>query len=459
MTNGKPNIICTGMLDTKGPEIKFLAEQVEEQGGNAIIMDMSTGHENDWADIKLSEVLAMTGHKVADVMELSRSDATPIVGKAGAEMVVKLNKEGKCDGIISWAGSMGTTVVTYAMRALPFGVPKIMLNTLASSDVSLWLGNKDIYIANPISEKSVNVITRKAIANAAAAVVAMAKVGDKKGESHPLVALTAYGTTTPAVTRCLNYMENRGWDTMVVHQVGTGATMEDYIRSGEIKAVFEITPGELTNNMYDSIYGTPDTWDGKRFTAASEVGIPQIVAPGGLDQSACGNVKSLPQEYLDDFKSGKRKDYKGTGKPYCHNESVTIMVPTKEETIEVTKYMMDVMNKTNGPTIFMIPMKGWSAYDQSDTHARSGDFGWYEQGDGPVFIHDDDNPEWSKRATTMWKTAEELWNKDNKNFDLIQVDAHILDPAFTDLMSQAMGDILDGKWKPGMYRDNPIVVK
>lgn len=456
----KPNIICTGILNTKFNEIKFLAEQVKHYGGNPIIMELSLGQSVDWADIPLDEVLRANNTKKEDVFAAPRSTAIGMVGRAGAIKIMELYEQGKVDGIISWAGSVGTTTVTHVMRALPFGVPKIMLTDMAAGDVSMWLGNKDIYLVNPTAEQGINIVTRKMVANAAAAVVAMAKVGSVKTEdSRPLVAITAYGTTTPNVNRCTAFMQSRGWDSIIIHQVGTGATMEDLIRSGDITAIIDLTTGELTNNMYNSPYATPKTWTGKRLSAASDVGIPQIVCPGGLDQSACGPLASLPQEYLEDFKTGKRKPYKDTKLPYIHNEGVTIMVPTLDEIAELSEYIADKLNNTKGPTAFIMPMRGWSAYDQSEELA-SKERGWAKgNGDGPVWEPDEQEPKWSRRATLMRKILKEKFNKQNSNLDLIITDMHIVDPEFGDLCNRCMGDMLDGKWKKGMYRDVAGVIE
>ena len=280
----KPKIIVTGMCDTKFTELRFLAEQVKKAGGEVKIVNVGCGKPCDWTDVSLQEVLDVNGIKQEDVFKLPRAEAIKVVGEAGEKKIMQMYEAGEVDGIISWAGSMGTTTVTYLMRALPFGVPKVMLTDMASSDVSQWLGNKDIYIVNPTAEQGINVVTRKMVANAAAAVVAMAKVGDvRDAETKPLMAITAYGTTTIAVNHCSQHFHEKGWDTIIIHQVGTGATMEDLIRSGQITAIIDLTTGELTNNMYDSVYGTPKTWNGERVTAASDMGIPQIVTPGGCD--------------------------------------------------------------------------------------------------------------------------------------------------------------------------------
>ncbi|MBU9735607.1 Tm-1-like ATP-binding domain-containing protein [Diplocloster agilis] len=455
----KPKIIVAGMCDTKFTELKFLADEVTKAGGDVKILNCGCGHDVDFADISLAEVLKAVGKTKEEIFKSPRSTAVKTVGEAGAVKIMQMYDAGEVDGIISWAGSMGTTTVTYLMRALPFGVPKIMMTDMASSDVSMWLGNKDIYIMNPTAEQGINIVTRKMVANAAAAIVAMGKVGEiDASTSRPLMAITAYGTTTQNVNRCSAYWDAHGWDTIIIHQVGTGATMEDLIRSGQITAIIDLTTGELTNNMYHSVYGTPETWTGERVTAAADVGIPQIVTPGGCDQSAFGALSSLPQEYLDDFKAGKRKPYKDTKLPYQHNEGVTIMVPTLDEIEDLSHYFAEKLNSTKGPTAFVIPMQGWSAYDQREEICTK-ERGWSEgNGDGPVWEPDDKETRWSRRATLMRSILEKEFDQKNENLDLIIADMHIVDPEFGDLLNQIMADMLDGKWKKGMYRDQKGVV-
>ncbi len=450
----KPKIICAGILNTKGDEIKFLAEQVTKYGGEANIMDLSLGEEVDWADIKLSEVLSTNNTSTDEVFKASRSDAIEIVGRAGAAKMLELFSRGEIDGVITWAGSVGTSVVTMAMRALPIGIPKIALCTLASGNVSHWLGNKDIYITNPIAEKGINRVTRKIVANAAAGIVNMARVGEIKGEDvRPLSALTAYGTTTPAVMKCAKFMESKGWDTIIIHQVGTGATMEDLIRSGQITSVFDITLGELSNTMFHSIYGIDEKWQGKRLTAASDLGIPQIVCPGGLAQVACGPMETIPESILEEYRKGLRISYKGSKTPYIHNPSVTVLSPNLEETRTLALEIITKLNRTKGPTALIIPMRGWSAYDQSVELATI-ERGWAEEnGNGPVWWPDPDNPKWSQRATTMWSVFIEHVDTSNRYLDLLKCDMHILDDAFAELLNTCMFAMIEGNWKKGMYRN------
>jgi uncharacterized protein (UPF0261 family) len=457
-TTRKPKIVCTGMCNTKSAEIKYLAQQVAEQGGEPVIMDISLGAAVDWADISLEDVLASTATRIEDVYAAPRATAIDMVGRAGALKIVEMHAAGECDGIISWAGSVGTTTATRIMRALPFGVPKVMLTDMASSDVSMWLGNKDIFIVNPTAEQGINVVTRKSVANAAAAVVAMALVPESPRGSKPLVAITSYGSTTPTVLRCADFMEKRGWDVSVFHAVGVGATMEDLIRSGLITAVMDITTAELMNNLMGSVYGNPKTWEGKRLTAAAELGIPQVVAPGGLDQAALGPLAGVPQRYLDDVRQERRPSYRGSGLPYQHNDSVTILLPTPEEIDRVSLEIAERLSATRGPTAFFLPMRGWSAYDQSEEVATL-ERGWARgNGAGPTWCPDPAHPAWPLHSTRMLTTLREHLDFENPNLDLLVCDLHILDPEMAGLLTTCFGAMLDGTWHKGMYRDFPGVI-
>lgn len=458
----KPNIICAGMLDTKGEEIRYLAKQVAKRGGNPVIMDVSLGHEADWADITLKESLAMTGNSPEDVFVLARAAAIDIVAKAGTAKLLSLYRQGRVDGIIGWAGGIGTTVVSHLMRALPLGLPKVMLATGASGNTRRWLGVSDIYISNPISEKGINKLTKMTVNNGVCAVVSMAKEWVERQETEaeperPMAAVTLYGTTTAAAIRCDEHMRKKGWDTLYFHQVGSGAAMEDLIRSGDIKAVFDLTPGEITNNYFQSQTSNPDSWTGIRFTAAFDMGIPVVAAPGGVDESPFGMWQILPEEYKKEFASGKRQTYRDTGMPYYHNASMIILPTTLQENRKFSQMIISRLNRAKGPALFLLPLKGWSAYDQSASHA-SKEMGWAEEGDGPVWMPDEEFPQWSKRATQMWDILVRQLNTENSNVDILACDLHILDPEFAGLACMAMDRMLDGTWEKGMFRELDYVV-
>jgi hypothetical protein len=178
-----------------------------------------------------------------------------------------------------------------------------------------------------------------------------------------------------------------------------------------------------------------------------------VVAPGGLDQVVVGALDTVPQEYLDDIRAERRMSYKGSGLPYSHNPSVTIMVPTPTEVVQASRLIADRLNRTTGPTAFVLPMQGWSAYDQNEALASRAR-GWAEgNGDGPTWQPDPDRPSWSRKATLMLSVLEAHLDHHNENLDLIVCDRHILDPEFADLLTRCMGDMLDHTWRKGLYRD------
>ena len=252
-------------------------------------------------------------------------------------------------------------------------------------------------------------------------------------------------------------MEEKGWDTIVIHQVGTGATMEDLIRSGHITAVFDITTGELSNTMLGSIYGMPKGWTGRRLTAASKMGIPQIVCPGGLEQVAFSPPDKVPEEVLAGYRSGGRLSYRASREPFLHNAAVCIVTPTEEEERVLAREIVEKLNETSGPTLLVVPMRGWSAYDQPAEVATI-DRGWsHEKGDAPCWLPDPGHLGWSKRASIMCEIFDRGIDRANPHLDYLKVDMHILDEAFSGLLNRFMDEMLDGTWKKGMYRDLPGV--
>lgn len=456
-----PNIICTGMLDTKEDEIRYLAEKVKELGANPIVVDMSLGHEAKWADVPLGTLLMEIGKTPEEIFRMPRGEALDYVQKAGTIAIMKMYTEGKVDGIISWTGSVGGVTVSHVMRQLPLGVPKLLLCTSAA-DARRYIGVTDMVIANPISEKGVNKITEYTVGNCVAAMVGMATYNKNRpvSKAKPLAAVTIYGTTTPAAIRCGKYMEARGWDVAYFHSMGIGAVMEDLIRRGEITALYDITIGEISNNYFpQSKARNPKDWTGDRFTAAFDMGIPVVAAPGGLAQSPFSDLKweNLTDQQHAEYASGLRKP-NIDGKAYMHSPETMIFTPTLEENGIFAKYCIERFNKAKGSAVFLMPMKGFSAYDQEESHA-SLEMGWAAHRDGPVWVPDDENPHWSKRATLMWDIMKDKLNRENPHIDLIKCDMHLMDPEFSTFANRIMDDMLDGTYRPGMYKDALGVVE
>lgn len=172
--NKKPNILVAGILDTKGQEIKFLADRVKAAGGESTILELSVGSEVGWADISVGKILQEIGRDKEDVFSLDRGKASDIIVEGAKKIAAQLLEEGKMDGMIAYGGSMGASMATRIMQSLPLGIPKFMLTTMASGDVGPYVGTKDICIMYPIAEAGLNKVTRTILNNAAGAVVGMA---------------------------------------------------------------------------------------------------------------------------------------------------------------------------------------------------------------------------------------------------------------------------------------------
>ena len=172
--NKRPNILVAGILDTKGQEIKFLANRVKAAGGEPTVLELSVGCEVGWADISVGRILQEVGRNKEDVFSLDRGKASAIIVEGAKEIAAQLLAEGKLDGMISYGGSMGASMATRIMQSLPLGIPKLMLTTMASGDVSPYVGTKDICMMYPIAEAGLNKVTRTILNNAAGAVAGMA---------------------------------------------------------------------------------------------------------------------------------------------------------------------------------------------------------------------------------------------------------------------------------------------
>lgn len=443
---GKPNIIVAGILDTKGQEIRYLAERVEAAGGTPTILELSVGREVGWADISVTDVLQKIDHTTEDVFSLDRGKASDLITAGAVNVVSGLLDEGRLDGMIAYGGSMGASIATRIMQTLPIGLPKLMLTTMASGDVGPYVGTKDICMMYPIAEAGLNKVTRRILNNAAAAVVGMARAPEIAGVAEkPLVGCMMFGVTTPCVLRASKYFEDRGYDVMINHAVGSGGrSMEELIRDGYIMGILDITTHEIADFMLGGVLSAgPD-----RLTAAGERGIPQVVAPGGLDLINFGPKDTVPERLLNET------DQPGRGL-YVHNPMVTCIGVSTEETYRIGEHMAQKLNAAQGPTVLCVPMRGWGA---CDLPAPNKDLGWAGPGPGPVWAADPDHPEWSLRNGYFVAALRKAIDRERPNLDVILVDKHLNEPEFSDLMSEVLEEMLQGAWKKGSRQDLPYVI-
>lgn len=212
---------------------------------------------------------------------------------------------------------------------------------------------------------------------------------------------------------------------------------------GYIVGMLDITTHEIGDYLLGGVLSAgPD-----RLTAAGRKGIPQIVAPGGLDVINFTTPDSVPEHY--------KKELHIPGRTiHVHNPTVTIVGTSIYEAYEVGKHMGEKLNQAKGPTALCIPMRGWGAYD---TSGKNPDLGWNEDSPAPCWISDPEKKEWSWRASHFLKGIREVVDRKKENLDVLVVDRHMNEPKFADLMAELLDEMLSGRWKKGSHHDLPEV--
>ena len=344
-------IAIVGTLDTKGEEFLFLRDEIRGAGLGTIVIDAGVvGPSPFEPDITRAEVARAAGTTIESLLaERDRGKSVEAMAAGAVAIIRELHEQGKIHGLISLGGSAGTTIGTAAMRALPFGFPKVMVSTIASGNTRPFVGTKDIFMLYPVLDiAGLNFISRRIISNAASAIVGMVRQERVDAAAQkPVVAATMFGVTTPCVTRARELLEQRGFEVLVFHATGTGGqAMEGLIADGLIQAVLDITTTELADELVGGILSAgPD-----RLTAAGKAGIPQVVAPGAIDMVNFGPMDSVPAQFRNRLL-------------YAHNPNVTLMRTTPEECAELGRITAEKLNAARGPVVFVMPLGGVSAID------------------------------------------------------------------------------------------------
>ena len=333
---------------------------------------------------------------------MDRRSASEVMSYGATKILTKLFSQGKFHGLIALGGSIGTTMACNIMKNFPIGFPKVVVSTIASGDVRPYIGGKDIILIHSVGDISLNRITRKIFANAAAAIASMVKVKQAKRKIKPLVSTTMFGVTQPTVLRLKKYAESLGFEVIVFHAVGSGGmAIEDLIRQGEIVSVADITTHELADYLFGGIYSAgPD-----RLEAAGEKGIPQVVVPRALDMINFGPPETVPEKYRNRLF-------------YRHSPKITLMRVNVEESIKIGKTMAYKLNKAKGPVTIVFPLKGLSGYDK-------------ERGVLATSYNGEPIKEWydPEADHALLKTLKE---EVKSKIEIVEVDAHINDSSFSE---------------------------
>jgi uncharacterized protein (UPF0261 family) len=344
-----PTVVLLGTLDTKGREYAWLADRIRERGVDVVLVDAGTvGDPLAAPDITREEVAAAAG---ADVTALAaagdRGAAVETMARGAAEIVGRLHADGRLDAIGGLGGSGGSSLVTHAMRALPVGVPKLMVSTVASGDTSPYVGSVDVTMMYSVVDiAGINQISGRILANAAAALAGMATASvPELGEARPLIGASMFGVTTAAVTTARERLEELGYEVLVFHQTGAGGgSMEELVKARFIVGVLDVTTTEFCDLVVGGVLqAVPD-----RLESAGRAGIPQVVSLGALDMVNFGPLDTVPERFAD-------------RNLYVHNPTITLMRTTPEECREIAALMARKLNAATGPTELFIPLRGVSA--------------------------------------------------------------------------------------------------
>lgn len=393
------SIVVIGTLDTKGVEVGFVRDQIARAGGSTLVIDTGTfGHPAIEPDIPRERVALASGQTLEQLLATGDKARLQNGMTAGlVHIVLDLYAKGQVDGVISLGGAQGTAMATAAMRALPVGVPKVMVSTVACGKATFgpYVGTKDIVMMHSVADiLGLNAVTRQILAQAAAAVVGMSSIHAEPREAKDLIAITQAGVTTPGVMAVKERLERLGFDVIAFHCNGIGGrAMEDLIEGEVIQGVIDFSPHEVIDTLYD---GLMPALPG-RMTVAGKVGIPQVVAPGCADM--------LLYEWREDFPPSL------LCRPYVrHSPTHTHFRSTAAEMSAVARWIAERLNAGRGPRAAIIPLRGFSMMNREGK---------------PLYD-----------AVANMGYIETMRRELAPDVERVEVDAHINDPEFADATVQ-----------------------
>ncbi len=398
-------IAIAGTFDSKGAEYTYVIDLIQSLGLKTFTIHTGVFEPAFEPDISNAEIAKAAGADIHEIAQKKdRALATEILAKGMEKMLPELYRQGKFDGVISFGGSGGTSLVTPGMRALPIGVPKLMVSTVASGHTAKYVGTSDIVMMPSVVDVAgLNSISTTIFANAVFAIAGMVKFTNNQPpiEKKPLVAASMFGVTTPAIDFARAYLENRGYEVLIFHATGVGGqSMEALIDGGFIEGVLDLTTTEWCDELIGGVLAAGP----HRLEAAGKKGIPQVVSVGALDMVNFDAIDTVPKEFKDRLL-------------YKHNPTVTLMRTTVEENKMIGKKITEKLNMAKGPTVMMLPLKGVSMIDAPDQ----------------VFYgKEEDEALFNEFRTGL--------NKDT--VELIELPLHINDQAFAEAAAQKLIDLL-----------------
>lgn len=394
------NILLIVTQDTKQEEAAFLRECLENAGCNVIHLDPSVRKTMGGAEISPEDVAAAAGTTLEEIRAIGHEGKIQGVMIQGAvKLALEAHEKQGLQGVLSVGGSMGTTLSTQVMQALPYGIPKVMISTLASGMTAGFVGVKDITMMNSVCDISgLNSISREIFRNGAYGVAGMAIHGKPPEKSDkPLILVSTLGTTENASRSVREALEADGCEVMVFHTTGNGGrTLEALAAERDVAAIVDMSLVEINDFLHNGMCAVGP----ERGTTGMKRGIPTIFAPGNVD------FFIMPSELATGDAPFEGRRY------HVHNIALTAVRTTEADLDMLAEHLAGIMAETDNPVSFFAPLKGFSSHDSTEGNL-------YEPSLPPLFAK---------------KCAEVM----PKNVTVTPIDAHINDAAFAEAMVAAV---------------------
>lgn len=355
----KPTVVFVSTYDTKGAESEFIKKRIQDMDVACVTIDVGVGTPPACrADVGLAELCGRGPHSPEGIRAKRRGEAIAVVSELLDAYVHDLDRQGCMNAIIGIGGAGGTQIVTQAMRSLPFGLPKLMLSTLASGNTRWYLQASDITMIPSIADVAgLNGITelvfgRFAALAAQSALWHAASFADCQRRLRDTgvrrVSLTMYGTTTKGVSRARCRLEEKGIEPLVFHASGAGGqAMEQFIRDGIVNGVLDMTIAEVGAHLVGGLHDAGP----HRMEAAVDTGLPLVLVPGAADTVVLPPMSALPEKF-----KGRTLNF--------HNPTMTTMRTNADECVAIGRFLVDKLRKTRRPIKILLPLGGLSSIDR-----------------------------------------------------------------------------------------------
>lgn len=388
-------ILVVGTFDTKQDELSFIADCISQSGGKVLCMDVSVlGDPTAPSDYTKHDVASAAGTTIEHIINCGdENTAMQLMAQGASALALQLQTQSVFDGVIILGGSMGTDLALDVCAALPLGVPKYIVSTVAFSsmipaerlaaDIQMILWAGGLY--------GLNAICKASLSQAAGAVLGAARSVQLPANKKPMIGMTSLGKSALTyMVRLKPELESRGFEVAIFHATGMGGrAFESLAAQGAFVCVFDFCTQELGND----VHGSTITAGSSRLSAAGLASIPQLVAPGCTDLVDVVSTQPLASHWQDH-------------ETHVHNRLITSVVLNNDERRTVADAMCQQLALGKAEMTFLLPLRGCGEWDRQGAP-----------------LHD---------AEAYAAFCDQIRRQIPDNVELHEIDAHINDAEFTD---------------------------